>query len=466
MAKTVKRLSSWASLGTIIRDRRDDAAVRTAAAFRSEKFVRRCGSEDEGALLAVGLTTPSECGWTAQSSEDYPCSPSSWTVHEKAAIQTELVFPSATRTNFIAGLSPELWAQVLAYLDDHRDLFRVARVSRALRATARVALTRHTFRVETTQAVVAFSDALARTPDLAHTIHNLHIRCADSRIPPSLPLAFRKLHELRSLSLHVTDPDLALACVQRGLFNEPLPHLTVFSTSLPCTIELLDFVQTHGTIEDLTVTDDAIDPAVLGPKLPLPSLRILTCRMEFLQCFSRSTTLTHLYITMDVAGSLDELARLLGSQLVSLQLGLGEKPAGGEAWSPAEVTRRFPRLRYLQLRVLEPDLTFWRYPIDWTRPRHRNPSRTSPSSAPRAAGATGLVLAFVFDCHAPTEGDLSAKFHQTIAGLLRTWTPHVARVLYGHNGRPDTSCVVRVSRHGEEYVRERREFGEDFWKMV
>ncbi|TBU41523.1 hypothetical protein BD309DRAFT_868141 [Dichomitus squalens] len=461
MAKIVKRLSSWASLGTIIRDRRDDAAVRTAAAFRSEKFVRRCGSEDE-----VGLTTPSECGWTAQSSEDYPCSPSSWTVHEKAAIQTSLVFPSTTRTNWIARLSPELWAQVLAYLDDHRDLFRVARVSRALRAVARDVLTRHTFRVETTQVAVAFSEALARTPDLAHTIHHLHICCADSRIPPSLPLAFRKLHELRSLSLHVTDPDLALACVQRGLFNEPLPHLTTFSTSLPCTIELLDFVQTHGTIEDLTVTDDAIDPAVLGPKLPLPSLRILTCRMEFLQCFSRSTTLTHLYVTTDVAGSLDELARLLGSQLVSLQLGLGETPAGGEAWSPAEVTKRFPRLRYLQLRMPEPDLSFWRYPIDWTLPRHRSPSCTSRSSSPRAVGATGLVLAFVFDCRAPTEYDLPAKFHQTIAGLLRTWAPHVARVLYGQNGRPDTSCVVRAGRHGEEYVRERREFGEDFWKRV
>ena len=50
MAKIVRRLSSWASIGSIhrIRDRRDDAAARTAAGFRHEKFVRSYGSEDEG----------------------------------------------------------------------------------------------------------------------------------------------------------------------------------------------------------------------------------------------------------------------------------------------------------------------------------------------------------------------------------------------------------------------------------
>ena len=71
------------------------------------------------------------------------------------------------------------------------------------------------------------------------------------------------------------DLALALASVQRGLFNEPLPHLTAFATSLPCTRELLAFVETHGTIEDLAIEDDAIDPGALGQKLPLPSLALL-----------------------------------------------------------------------------------------------------------------------------------------------------------------------------------------------
>ena len=267
---------------------------------------------------------------------------------------------STKPANTIAGLPRDLWTQILTYIDDQRDLFRVARVSRALHTIARDALKRHTFRLETTNAITAFSAALTNRPALASSIQHLYIRCADERIPSCLPVTFRTLRELRSLALHVDDPALALACAQRALFNEPLPHLATFSTSLPCTIEVLDFIQTHGSIEDLSITDDAIDPTVLGPTLPLPSLRILACRMEFLQCFHRSPTLTHLYITLHVEGALDALARLLGPQLVSLQLGLRKRPlskrtsAIASAWSPADVSTRFPRLRYFQLRVLEP----------------------------------------------------------------------------------------------------------------
>ena len=266
--------------------------------------------------------------------------------------------------NTIAGLPRDLWTQILTYIDDQRDLFRVARVSRALHTIARDALKRHTFRLETTNAITAFSAALTNRPALASSIQHLYIRCADERIPSCLPVTFRTLRELRSLALHVDDPALALACAQRALFNEPLPHLATFSTSLPCTIEVLDFIQTHGSIEDLSITDGAIDPTAFGPTLPLPSLRALTCRMEFLQCFHRSPTLTHLYITLHVEGSLDALARLLGPQLVSLQLGLRKRPisnrtstsisAIASAWSPSDVSTRFPRLRYFQLRVLEP----------------------------------------------------------------------------------------------------------------
>ena len=269
--------------------------------------------------------------------------------------------------NTIAGLPREVWTQILTYIDHQGDLFCVARVSRTLRTIARDALMCHTFRLATTAAIIAFSSALAKSPALAPTIRHLSIRCADERIPPCLPVTFRTLRELRSLALHVDNPALALACAQRALFNEPLPHLTTFSTSLPCTIELLDFIQTHGSIEDLSIADDAIDPTALGPKLPLPSLRALACRMEFLQCFHRAPTLTHLHITLHVEGALDTLARALGPQLVSLQLGLRARArtrpvskritissAVTSAWTPADVSARFPRLRYLQLRVLEP----------------------------------------------------------------------------------------------------------------
>ena len=46
------------------------------------------------------------------------------------------------------------------------------------------------------------------------------------------------------------------------------------------------------------------------------------------------------------------------------------------------------------------------------------------------------------------------------------WAPHVARVLYGLRGRPEISCAVRVGAQGEEYVEERSELGEDYWKTV
>ena len=87
----------------------------------------------------------------------------------------------------------------------------------------------------------------------------------------------------------------------------------------------------------------------------------------------------------------------------------------------------------------------------------------------RPTGATaGLVLAFVFDYHAPNKRapPSPTKFRQTIAGVLRMWAPHVARVLYGLRGRPEISCAVRVGAQGEEYVEERCELGEDYWKTV
>ncbi|KAM5544895.1 hypothetical protein V8D89_001793 [Ganoderma adspersum] len=469
MAKIVRRLSSWASIGTIhrIRDRRDDAAARTAAGFRHEKFVRRYGSEDE-----VGLTVASDCGWTAQSSEDWVSSPTSWTMHEKILLQVSVVAPTKP-ANTIAGLPRDLWTQILTYIDDQHDLFRVARVSRALHIVARDALKRHTFRLETTDAITAFSAALTNRPTLASTIQHLYIRCADERIPSCLPVAFRALRELRSLALHVDDAALALACAQRALFNEPLPHLATFSTSLPCTIEVLDFIQTHGSIEDLSIMDDAIDPTVLGPTLPLPSLRILACRMEFLQCFHRSPTLTHLYITLYVEGALDALARLLGPQLVSLQLGLRKRrlsekrSAIASAWSPVDVSTRFPRLRFFQLRVLEPPdpqarLDVWSYPVDWTL-APRRPLGARPVS-PRAR----VVVAFVFDLpdsrFLPSEDEIG----EHVECVLRKCTMPVTRVLYGRRGRPDTSCVVRPT-HGEGegvYIEEQCTFGEGYWKEV
>ncbi|PIL28381.1 hypothetical protein GSI_09532 [Ganoderma sinense ZZ0214-1] len=464
-----------------------DAAARTAAGFRHEKFVRSYGSEDE-----VGLTVASDCGWTAQSSEDFVSSPTSWTMHEKILLQVSVV-ATPKPANTIAGLPRELWKQILTYIDDQRDLFRVARVSRALRTIARDALKRHTFRLETTDAITAFSAALTNRPALASTIQHLYIRCSDSRIPSCLPVAFRALRELRSLSLHVSDPALALACAQRALFNEPLPHLTAFATSLPCTPELLDFVQTHGTIEDLSIADPAIDPAALGPALPLPSLRVLACRVEFLRCFHRSPTLTHLHVTLHVEGALETLARALGPQLVSLQLGLrarARSPAEksstttsttpraidinvGGAWSPADVVARFPHLRFLQLRVLEPpdiqpearlDADVWSYPIDWMLAPRRPLGARPVSPRPR------VVVAFVFDLllpdsrfQLPPESEIGANAER----VLRRCATHVARVLYGRYGRPDTSCVVRGKGEGEGvYVEERCAFGEGYWKEV
>ncbi len=51
--------------------------------------------------------------------------------------------------------------------------------------------------------------------------------------------------------------------------------------------------------------------------------------------------------------------------------------------------------------------------------------------------------------------------------VLRAGVAHVARVLYGCRGRPDTSCVLRGEGGGEGmYVEERRAFGEGYWKEV
>ena len=107
-------------------------------------------------------------------------------------------------------------------------------------------------------------------------------------------------------------------------------------------------------------------------------------------------------------------------------------------------------------------LDVWSYPVDWTL-SPRRPLGARPVS-PRAR----VVVAFVFDLpdsrFLPTESEIG----EHVERVLRKCTTHVTRVLYGRQGRPDTSCVVRPT-HGEgegAYVEERCTLGETYWKEV
>ena len=267
----------------------------------------------------------------------------------------------------------ELWEIVYSHLEDGYDIHSLARVSKGLRKVALNAIECHATLVKLRRAarLTSYESMLDFSALVEHSLRRLTLAIRDLTIDchirwntgthPSLPTVLvqilHSLPNLRSLSLHVSSPELVSACLHAGLLSAVHPHLRVFVTSLAYTPEILRFVQRHRTIEDLSIPDDDLGVDALDREGGLPSLRTLSCGLSTLLRFTRTATLTHLHLRLYVSLTLETIASLLGPQLVSLRLGVLERlpdlHSPRVVWSPYDILTRFPRLSYIQIHMFE-----------------------------------------------------------------------------------------------------------------
>ncbi len=66
----------------------------------------------------------------------------------------------------------------------------------------------------------------------------------------------------------------------------------------------------------------------------------------------------------------------------------------------------------------------------------------------------------------PRDTDIVRQLFEEVAfDVLRHWTPHIARIVYGDSGVPDTSVTLNAS--GDNVARgDHASLGEDYWKRV
>ena len=267
----------------------------------------------------------------------------------------------------------ELWEIVYSHLEDGYDIHSLARVSKGLRKVAHNAIECHATLVKLRRATTLTSYESMRDflTLVQYSPRRLILAIRDLTIDyqirwntgthPSLPAVLVQILEslpnLRSLSLHVSSPELVSTCLRAGLLSAIHPHLRVFSTSLAYTPDILRFVQRHPTIENLSIPDDDLGINAVDREGGLPSLRIVSCGLSTLLRFARTATLTHLHLRLYVPQTLETIASLLGPQLVSLRLGVLERlpdlHSPRVVWYPHDILTRFPRLAYIQIHMFE-----------------------------------------------------------------------------------------------------------------
>ena len=303
-------------------------------------------------------------------------------------------------------LPVELWMEILSFIPDQRTLARVMRVNHAFHDIAGCALYR-TIAMKGDRAMALFNKSLELRPGREHSVTQLDVT----------QLYFGHKHtflstlsNLRYLTLMSTT---SAECPSQGncdyILAMRFPFLRGFTTNFPIySMDRLDaFLAAHNHLDELDVAhsyfvhdsgfEDFTTPC--PPKLPLTSFRVLGYHSPFLldQRMSTPPSITHLYRPVCSPVELHLITGL--RQLVSLRLG----PDFGEwrtQWSPHTVVDNFPRLRFLQVDMVQVNsASFQRWNsdvvINWFLAiisRAMSPISTRTwSIGPRTAPATSLV---------------------------------------------------------------------------
>ena len=264
----------------------------------------------------------------------------------------------------------EVWRTIFEQVLSQRDLAALMRVCKSFTPHAKPFLFRALVLRSPDQARSILT-ILRRSPELAVLVKWLTINVVtmwdEFRMPFFVPALFESLVNVRYLTLgfFVSRPDPRTAAggplrMDPGWF----PNLRAFITDLPIAsdIHMDRFLKGHPDLQELHVSPDncahiAGLPEYTAPAVPLPSLRVLSCRpFLLLHTVSAANNLTHLDLPYCSEDALCTVAEVLGSQLVSLRI--SKVRFRGEPWSSAALLAKLSALRYLQV-DMEPERGRW-----------------------------------------------------------------------------------------------------------
>ncbi|KAI1792064.1 hypothetical protein LXA43DRAFT_1007786 [Ganoderma leucocontextum] len=371
----------------------------------------------------------------------------------------------------------EVWDDIFKYVDDGYDIHSLARVCRGLRDVSREAkgdhaiLTRRyrTLKLMSLKPILDFLDLTSSSPRVGLAVLDLTIAIRselDRDTVAGLIQLLGAVQNLKRLSLQIQDDSDSWAS-RTILRAAHLPRLCAFSASLLFTPDVARFIQAHRRVADLSLTHH--DPEASGTLAPgrevlPPSLHSLACGLRALQRFRPAPTLTHLHVLVHIPQTLESVCALLGRQLVSLRLGVLERfpdlHTSPCPWSTYDILASFPRLRFIEIHMFEPD--FVPQPIHWQQKRDKTLELGRSADGP-------LTVAWVLEEEAWVDHRESVRqlFQGAAAAVLQEWAPHVERVVFGDAGVLDTS--VRLDQDGDvevEVLGKGDLLGEDHWRKV
>ncbi|KAM5544894.1 hypothetical protein V8D89_001792 [Ganoderma adspersum] len=371
----------------------------------------------------------------------------------------------------------EVWDDIFKYLDDGYDIHSLARVCRGLRDVSKEAKGDHailarryrTVKLMSLKPILDFLDVTSSSPSVGLAVLDLTVAIRpelDRDTVAGLVQLLAVVQNVKRLTLQIQDDGDGWAS-RTILRSAHLPRLASFSTSLPFAPDVARFIQAHRCVADLSLTHhdagagDAMTP---GREVLPPSLYSLACGLHALQRFRPAPTLTHLHVLVHVPQTLESVCALVGRQLVSLRLGVLERLPDLHTspcpWSTYDILTSFPRLRYIEIHMFEPD--FVPQPIHWQDKRDKSLEVRRNTEVP-------LTVAWVLEEEAWVHHRESVRqfFQGAAAAVLQEWAPHVERVVFGDAGVLDTS--VRLDQDGDLETRilgKGDVLGDDHWRKV
>ena len=272
-----------------------------------------------------------------------------------------------------AEFPPELWLEIIGYIQDSTTLAALMRVNHAFHDVAERYLY-HTTTLNLDPVILRFCKSVSLSGRLANLVTCLHLPAIGSRVLGNNSRLFlpvlNSLRNLERLTPRLSDgverSGVVSAKVLHDIVSLRFPLLRGFSTNLSVYVfpKGLAFLHNHPLLEDLDISFSPVSPVRTNAPAhsvqpEFGALRVMACAAWILRDrFAVPPTLTH-YRARDLdlePGELSRIARLLGPQLVSLRV--SERFAhhyehwpgrGPQAVALDELVRLFPRLRFLQL---------------------------------------------------------------------------------------------------------------------
>ncbi|KAI0664330.1 hypothetical protein C8Q70DRAFT_1049828 [Cubamyces menziesii] len=230
------------------------------------------------------------------------------------------------------------------------------------------------------------------------------------------------------------------------MFSLYFPELRIFSadTSPNSLSHITSFICAHPRLEELHLDiPHSTNSPILDVTLP-SSLHTLTCSPQLLanHLAPPPNTLTHLYLCWYASEDFFRLAKILGSQLVSLRLSMQRELSDGDAWSLGDLAVALPRLRLLRLDM--GNSFRYNFPINlrMSKPTHFK----LPSSA---SGLTIMWAPYAGQSHGFDIFDASLAqdyFTQFAFDVLAEWSPYVRRIIFRHALSPFVSAILSEDR--------------------